>query len=230
MASLNDIDTTTWGIASSLTTNLAKILANFGIIKALVGANGAVTVAQGGTGATDAAAARTALGAAGISQTITDGVTDKSPSENAVFDALAGKANAPITLAQTTTSGSMSIINTGIYPNTRIECEAFVYRIAVRGNPHNAGDGSYAAFSIGDIAIRTHYNGSAVVSGIEYIESINRPGGQGYALTVTAVFYNGSTETTTIPARDVTYQIRIKIDGYIGAVGAHQYVTMQQIL
>jgi len=32
------------------------------------------------------------LGAAGISQTITDGVTDKSPSENAVFDALAGKA------------------------------------------------------------------------------------------------------------------------------------------
>lgn len=47
---LSDIDTSTWGNGNALTESISKILANFNIIKALVGANGAVTVAQGGTG------------------------------------------------------------------------------------------------------------------------------------------------------------------------------------
>jgi hypothetical protein len=58
------------------------------------------------------------LGAAGISQTITDGVTDKSPSENAVFDALALKAakgaNSDITsLSGLTTALSIAQGGTG---------------------------------------------------------------------------------------------------------------------
>jgi len=86
-------------------------LAGYGITTPL-------SVTQGGTGATDAAGARTNLGAAGISQTITDGVTDKSPSENAVFDALALKAakgaNSDITsLSGLTTALSVTQGGTG---------------------------------------------------------------------------------------------------------------------
>lgn len=51
--------------------------------------------------------------AAVITQTITDGVTDRSPSEDAVFDALAGKQNLDATL--TALAGLSTSANQGIY-------------------------------------------------------------------------------------------------------------------
>lgn len=65
-------------------------------------------------GAADAAAGRTALGALGsanITQTITNGVTDKAPSEDAVYDALALKAP----LDNPTFTGQATFTNPKIY-------------------------------------------------------------------------------------------------------------------
>lgn len=54
-------------------------------------------------------AAGTYLTSANITQVITNGVTDKAPSEDAVFDALAGKQNT-LTLTTTGTSGAATLV------------------------------------------------------------------------------------------------------------------------
>ncbi len=88
-----------------------SIAANKFPARASTGNLEAKTITDFGLGlvaAADAAAGRTALGALGaanITQTITNGVTDKAPSEDAVYDALALKAP----LASPTFTGTTSV-------------------------------------------------------------------------------------------------------------------------
>jgi hypothetical protein len=74
-----------------------------------------------------------------VSQTITDGVTDKAPSENAVFDALANKANTSQLAGLVPYTGAVADVNLGTHKLT-------AHNLAVN---HPSGSGDAATITKG---------------------------------------------------------------------------------
>lgn len=129
---------------------------------------------------------------------------------------------------QTSVEANTSIVDTGIVSTTPIigYNKSAVYDIIVSGNPNVSGSADYRHTQIGVIILGTGFSGTAETN-ISYTKIANSentviPG----SLTVTAVFWNGTTESVVATVGSTTHQIRIKIAGYTGAIGSGQGVRL----
>jgi len=132
------------------------------------------------------------------------------------------------TYPQTSTSSTISIVDTGIYFDTPIVGygESATYEVFITGDPNATGSSRYRAISIGFINVITGYSGS-INQIITYDEIMNKPAPVAGGLTVSAVFWDGATESTNVAEGSTTNQIRLKVDGYNSShVGYGQYVQI----
>jgi hypothetical protein len=136
--------------------------------------------------------------------------------------------------AQTSASGTTSFVNTGIFYNTPIT--GFVnngtYFLAVTGNPNGAGSGEYRAVYLGYITVTTGFDFgiTSVVQRINYTQIVTGDAFNIGALTISVVFWNGTTETTQQVNGTTNNQIRVKITGYnSGNIGAAQDLRITKI-
>jgi hypothetical protein len=117
--------------------------------------------------------------------------------------------------AATSTTSSMAIVDTGItnYGN------GAVYQVHACGCCNVNGSGSYLDQVYGKVVIGTGYSGSAVTNYIYFVqENMPRPyDSGGTELTIDAVYWDGTTETTNQGAGG-SRQIRIKV-GFPSAQG-----------
>lgn len=132
----------------------------------------------------------------------------------------------------TSTSTTIAIVNTGIYTNT-----AFIgfggkaiYDVHISGNPDNSGSATYNVPLIGALVV-----GGGLVAGNPKTEifysDIYKPNFTGLTeFTVTSVFWNGTTEVANITPGDTTYQIRIKVDGFVSSTGTSLVVRLTKRL
>ena len=136
-----------------------------------------------------------------------------------------------INVTQTSTSGTTSIIDTGIYFNTSVSGYSgySVYEMYLTGNP-NAGGSTYHSVVVGLIIVVTGYTYAipGVIQEIRYVEQANQTGSNNGAFTVTLKFWNGSTESDYVSDGTTNAQIRIKVTGYnpsYTGVGQLVYLT-----
>jgi len=137
--------------------------------------------------------------------------------------------------SQTSASGTTSFINTGIFYNTSLTgfFNNGTYLLAVTGNPNGAGSSEYRGVYIGYIFVTTGYDFGItnVVQRISYTQLVTGDPLNIGALTISAVFWNGTTETTQQINGTTNNQIRIKISGYNSSnIGAAQVVTLTKVI
>jgi hypothetical protein len=117
--------------------------------------------------------------------------------------------------AATSTTSSMAYVDTGItnYGN------GAVYQVYACGCPNVNGSGSYLDQVYGKVVIGTGYSGTSVTNYIYFVqENMPRPyDSGGTELTIDAVYWDGTTETTNQGAGG-SRQIRIKV-GFPSAQG-----------
>jgi predicted heme/steroid binding protein len=102
------------------------------------------------------------------------------------------------------------------------------YQVVVGANPNAGGSGAYYGMYFGIIQVYTGWSGSAVTTYINYTSLAAANGGGN--LTVSAAFWNGSTETTGIGVYTTGYQIRVKVAGYNSSyTGQDQAVYLKRI-
>jgi hypothetical protein len=135
---------------------------------------------------------------------------------------------------QTSSSGTTSFVNTGIFYNTSITgfLNNGTYFLAVGGNPNGAGSNEYRAVYLGYIFVTTGYDFGItnVVQRINYTQIVTGDPLNIGALTISVVFWDGTTETTQQVNGTTNNQIRIKISGYnSGNIGAAQEVRLIKI-
>lgn len=121
---------------------------------------------------------------------------------------------------QTSTDTTTSIVDTGIFRTTpNIGFRSYsVYDVYIRGQI-NAATNFRTSTVVGQIVIATGASNQHEV----FYQDIFAPTPTGSTkLTVSAVFWNGSVETTLIALGSDDNQIRIKIDGYISSTGNSQ--------
>ena len=136
--------------------------------------------------------------------------------------------------AQTSTSGTTSFVNTGIFYNTSITgfSNNSIYNLVISGNPNGAGSSEYRSVYLGYITITTGYDFgiSSVVQRISYTQVVTGDAYNIGALTISVVFWNGTTETTQQINGTTNNQIRVKITGYnSGNIGAAQTVLITKV-
>jgi hypothetical protein len=136
--------------------------------------------------------------------------------------------------AQTSTSGTTSFVNTGIFYNTSIIGFAnnSMYNLVISGNPNGAGSSEYRSVYLGYIFVTTGYDFgiSSVVQRISYTQVITGDAYNIGALTISVVFWDGTTETTQQTNGTTNNQIRVKITGYnSGNIGAAQTVLITKV-
>jgi len=135
--------------------------------------------------------------------------------------------------SQTSGGGTgTSIIDTGITYNTGDfggYGRGVTYQVAYVANPNQGGSAGYFAQYMGILMVYTGYNGSAVTTYIQYTQLAagNNIGG----LTLTPVFWNGSSEVSTVGVYTTGYQIRLKISGYNSSfTGGDQSVYLTRLM
>jgi hypothetical protein len=133
--------------------------------------------------------------------------------------------------SQTSSSGTTSFINTGLFYSSFGTNS--VYLLTVSGNPNGAGSGQYTGVYVGYVYITSGYAYSLsppnVAQYINYTQVVTGDSSIG-TLTISAVFWNGSTETTIQNDQTANNQIRIKVTGYnSGYVGQAQTVQLTKI-
>lgn len=137
--------------------------------------------------------------------------------------------------SQTSYTSDTSIVDTGIVSTTPMlgYNRSAVYDIIVSANPNAVGSDTYRHTQVGIIILGTGYldagAGSRQETNISYVKLANSentaiPG----ALIVSAVFWDGASETTVATVGSITHQIRIKISGYKepGYIGYGQGVRL----
>ena len=130
--------------------------------------------------------------------------------------------------SQTSSSGTTSIIDTQIFYNSPLVGYGSFssYEVMISGNPNVAGSGSYYGIVFGYINIIGGIS-SGTKQIISFDQIFNKASTGVGSFTVTAVFWDGTTETTSVSPGSTSTQIRIKIDGYNPAyVGAAQVCTV----
>ena len=136
--------------------------------------------------------------------------------------------------SQTSASGTTSYVDTSIYYNTSLNGfgNNSIYQLVISGNPNGAGSGEYRSVSLGYIYVTTGYDFGIgnVVQRINYTQIITGDAYNISALTVSVVFWNGSSESNQQITGTTSSQIRIKISGYnSGNIGAAQTVLINKI-
>jgi hypothetical protein len=130
---------------------------------------------------------------------------------------------------QTSTSGTTSIVDTGIDANAF--GQSSIYFISFGGNPNAAGSGAYKANYVGYISITTGFIGGSVRRLISYSQTAAFDSSGIGSLTLSAMFFNGVTESTTINEGSTNgWFIRLKISGYNPSwVGTEQFVYLTKL-
>jgi hypothetical protein len=130
---------------------------------------------------------------------------------------------------QTSTSGTTSIIDTGIDNNAF--GTSSMYFISFGGNPNNGGSSAYKANYVGYISVTTGFIGGSVRRLISYSQTAAFDSSGIGSLTLSVMFFNGVTESTTINEGSTNgWFIRLKINGYNPSwVGAEQYVYLTRL-
>jgi hypothetical protein len=134
---------------------------------------------------------------------------------------------------QTSVSSDTSIVDTGIYFNTAILGYGLssIYEVCVTGCPNANGSVIYRDVIYGNITINGCYINSALSQEIRFTPIVDiTPTGVGANLTVTAVFWNGSSEVNNHLAGETSWQIRIKVSGYGNNTGSDQQVRITKKL
>lgn len=108
-----------------------------------------------------------------------------------------------------------------------------LYDVVIIANSNSDGSASYRDYYYGKLAVTTGYNGAAVVHYIHFIQESPMPrtmhGSGGGNLSVDAVFFSGSSESTTFTVGS-NYVVRFKISGYITTgTGSNTTVFLKQI-
>jgi hypothetical protein len=137
-----------------------------------------------------------------------------------------------INYPQTSSSGSTSIVNTGInYDTTNIGYNnGAMYLLSMIGNPNAGGSDAYRNLKVGYVIINTGYNGSAVTTYITYQEIVDGNATGIGGSTITAVFWDGTSESSSINVYTANVQIRIKVAGYNSSfVGTYQTIRLTKI-
>ena len=133
--------------------------------------------------------------------------------------------------SQTSTSGSTSIVDTGITYDTGDYggySRGATYQVVFSGNPNAGGSGAYYAQYMGILMIYTGWSGSNVTTYIQYTQLTG--GNNIGALTLTPYFWNGSSQVSSINVYTGGYQIRLRIDGYNSSyVGSDQSVYLTRL-
>jgi hypothetical protein len=132
------------------------------------------------------------------------------------------------TYAQTSTASPFSIVDTGIAQataNTGYGYQA-VYEIFVVGNPYAVGSATYSTSIAGLIFISNGYNGASVGQYISFTQlGISTVPVFPPQLTMSVVFWDGSTESTF--STSASAQIRIKVSYTdTGNIGYSQIVNI----
>jgi hypothetical protein len=121
---------------------------------------------------------------------------------------------------QTSTSSTTSIIDTTIFYNTAQigYSNASIYDVHITGCPNNTGSSSYASPLVGILLIQTGYS-SGVKQFIQF-NTLYNPSNTGTTnFTVSAVFWDGSSETSSVSDGTTTTNVRLKVAGFSGVVG-----------
>jgi hypothetical protein len=133
--------------------------------------------------------------------------------------------------SQTSSTGTTSIVDTGITYNTGDYGgynRGATYQVVFNGNPNAGGSGAYFAQYMGIIMIYTGWSGSAVTTYINYTQLA--AGNNISTLTLSAHFWNGSSQVSSIGVYTGGYQIRLRIDGYNSSyVGSDQSVYLTRL-
>jgi hypothetical protein len=132
---------------------------------------------------------------------------------------------------QTSTSGTTSIVDTSIFFNTSVlgYGQSAIYQVTITGNPQDGGSNAYRNIIFGYISVKTGFTGS-VVQEIQWNEIFNNTATAFTPFVITVFFWNGTTESSTIANGTTNAQIRVKVTGYGGTVGAGgQEVTIYKI-
>jgi hypothetical protein len=106
------------------------------------------------------------------------------------------------------------------------------YFVTVSGNPNGAGSNEYRAVYLGYIIVTTGYDFGInnVVQRISYTQIVTGDAFNIGSLTVSVVFWDGTTETTQQVNGTLTNQIRIKVTGYNSSnIGAAQDVRITKM-
>jgi hypothetical protein len=83
----------------------------------------------------------------------------------------------------------------------------------------------------GYIIVNTGYDGSNVKTYITYQQTVNANAPNVGPLTVSVVFWNGTTESSNIDPYTANVQIRVKVTGYNSSyIGAYQQVRITKVL
>ncbi len=144
------------------------------------------------------------------------------------FNVLHGKS-----YAQTSQSSPYSIVDTSIYSNTATVGYGLgaIYDVYVGGDPYATGNTNYYSTVAGLIFISYGFNGSSGGNYISYTQiGINAVPVFPAQLVVTAVFWDGTTEST-FTTSPTTNQIRIKVTYQdTGDIGYNQTVYLAKRL
>jgi hypothetical protein len=138
-----------------------------------------------------------------------------------------------INYGETSTTGTTSIVDTGINYNTANigYNNGTLYKIAIIGNPNAGGADAYRSIMYGYIIVNTGYDGSNVKTYITYQQTVNANAPNVGPLTVSVVFWNGTTESSNIDPYTANVQIRVKVTGYNSSyIGAYQQVRITKVL
>lgn len=129
---------------------------------------------------------------------------------------------------QTSTSSTVSIVDTGIKRQTDgygFQSSA-IYDVYISGNYNQPGNSYNRTPQYGVISVGAGVNVTSVTE-IFYTALVKENFTNVGELSVSVVFWNGSSEVSTIPVTDTTSQIRIKVGGYAaGYEGAQQNVRI----
>jgi len=124
-----------------------------------------------------------------------------------------------------------AIVDTGITYNTGDYGgynRGATYLVVFNGNPNAGGSGAYFAQYTGIISLYTGWSGSAVTTYINYTQLAS--GNNISTLTLTPVFWNGSSESSSIGVYTTGAQIRLKIAGYNSSyTGQDQSVYLKRL-
>jgi hypothetical protein len=169
----------------------------------------------------------------GFSMSIPNVITNNITSNTVTTKNILTTTNFGRTYAVTSTPATFAVVNTGIFFNTAPNNGggygvSAVYDVCVQANTVSGGSGQYRDVTFGTLIVGTGFPGAGPVSQEIFYQNEFAPAVSGInQIAVTAVFWDGTTETANVPDATLTTQIRIKIGNYqVGSEGAGTQVRL----
>jgi hypothetical protein len=169
----------------------------------------------------------------GFSMSIPNVITNNITSNTVTTKNVLTTTNFGRTYAVTSTPATFAVVDTGIFFNTGPNNGggygvAAVYDVCVQANSTSGGSGQYRDVTFGTLIVGTGFPGAGPVSQEVFYQNEFAAAVSGInQITVTAVFWDGTTETANVPDATLTTQIRVKIGNYqVGSEGAGTLVRL----